>query len=334
MADFRRKRSHLKLPIWTTVLLATVNIAVMVVLIIQLIQNHLWLGLVLGSVALCISLFGISFYSYLTIKEIQLNRRQSNFVDSVTHELKTPIAALRLYLDTLLMRELNPESRREFYETMENELERLDKLINQLLEVGRLDAIGSQTEPEHVDLSTLLQSCAEIACRHHKREPKEVFTFDMAPLEVHSRKMLLEMIFGNLLDNAVKYGGAPPRVHITAFSRGTDRVIVRVRDVGAGVPEEHRSRIFRLFFRGNNELERTRKGTGLGLYIVRTLVGIMKGKVSVTDGPDGVGSVFEVSLPAESVRVDQRLLRGRENSEAFPESKENHSVSEPVNEGV
>ena len=102
MADFRRKRSHLKLPIWTTVLLATVNIAVMVVLIIQFAQNSLWLGLTLASVALVISLFGISFYSFLTIKEIQLNRRQSNFVDSVTHELKTPIAALRLYLDTLL----------------------------------------------------------------------------------------------------------------------------------------------------------------------------------------------------------------------------------------
>ena len=155
--------------------------------------------------------------------------------------------------------------------------------------------------------------------------------------------MLLEMIFGNLLDNAVKYGGDPPRVHITTFAKGSDRIIVRIRDVGLGVPEEHRSRIFRLFFRGNNELERTRKGTGLGLYIVRTLVGIMKGKVSVTDGPDGVGSVFEVSLPAESVRVDQRLMRGRKESvagestavpEVSPGDDESPAFSEPINKGV
>ncbi|MEO2014803.1 MAG: HAMP domain-containing sensor histidine kinase [Fuerstiella sp.] len=297
MADFRRKRSHLKLPIWTSAVLGTLNLTLMLVLIILLAQQQAWLALVLGSIALGISLFGISFYSVLTIKEIQLNRRQSNFVDSVTHELKTPIAALRLYLDTLLMRELSETDRREFYETMETELERLDRLINQLLEVGRLDAIGSQTEPERVNLSDLLTDCAEIACRHHKYELAEVFTFDLAPLHLDARRMLLEMVFGNLMDNAVKYGGDPPQVHVSAMVRGRDRIVVRVHDHGAGVPEDQRHQVFQLFFRGSDELQRTRKGTGLGLYIVRTLVGIMKGRVTISDGPDGVGSVFEVSLP-------------------------------------
>lgn len=318
MANFRRKRSHLRLPIWTTVLLATVNITVMVVLIVQLAQNSLWLGLVLGSLALGISLFGISFYSFLTIKEIQLSRRQSNFVDSVTHELKTPIAALRLYLDTLLMRELPPENRREFYETMDTELERLDRLINQLLEVGRLDAIGTQTDPENVELSRLLTSCAEVACRHHKQDCSEVFSFDLVPMAVHSRRMLLEMVFGNLMDNAVKYGGEPPRVHVKSFTRGKNRVIVQIRDRGAGVPRNQRSKVFGMFFRGSDELERTRKGTGLGLYIVRTLVGIMKGKVIIMDGPDGVGSIFEVSLPADILRI----------TGTAPEPKDSESQSE------
>jgi two-component system, OmpR family, phosphate regulon sensor histidine kinase PhoR len=119
VADFRRKRRHLSLPIWSSVLLMTVNIALMAVLIVLLARQSSWLALTLGSIALAISLFGISFYSFLTIKEIQLNRRQSNFVDSVTHELKTPIAALRLYLDTLLMREPEAADRREFYETID-----------------------------------------------------------------------------------------------------------------------------------------------------------------------------------------------------------------------
>ena len=136
MDNFRRKRRHLGLPIWSSLLLMTVNIALMAILIVQLARQSSWGSLILGSAALAISLFGISFYSFLTIKEIQLNRRQANFVDSVTHELKTPIAALRLYLDTLLLHEPEAHDRREFYETMNSELTRLDRLINQLLEVG------------------------------------------------------------------------------------------------------------------------------------------------------------------------------------------------------
>lgn len=297
MADFRRKRRHLKLPIWSTVVLSAVNITPMVVLIVLLARQSAWLSLVLGSIALAISLFGIYFYSFLTIKEIQLNRRQANFVDSVTHELKTPIAALRLYLDTLLMRDLATEDRRDFYATMESELQRLDQLINQLLEVGRLDEIGSQTEPDDVELLPLLQAAAESSCSHHKRTLTEVFEFDVAPLALHTRRMVLEMICGNLIDNAVKYGGEPPRVLVSAHPRGRDRVAIRVRDNGTGIPDAQRRHVFQLFYRGSDELQRTRTGTGLGLYIVKTLVGILKGRVTVHNRPDGRGCVFEVVLP-------------------------------------
>ena len=117
-----------------------------------------------------------------------------------------------------------------------------------------------------------------------------------------SRRLLLEMVFGNLLDNAVKYGGNPPQVTVHAFSRGTDRVVVRIRDNGPGVPPENRRRIFQMFFRGNDELQRTKTGTGLGLYIVRTLVSLLKGKVTVTDAETGTGSVFEVTLPGRQLR--------------------------------
>jgi signal transduction histidine kinase len=274
-----------------------VNIALMAVLIVQLARQNSWLSLTLGSIALAISLFGIIFYSFLTIKEIQLNRRQSNFVDSVTHELKTPIAALRLYLDTLLLREPEAADRRDFYETMNAELARLDRLINQLLEVGRLDAIGHQTEPEEVNLEDLLRQCAMAACLHHKQEYSEVFHLDVAPLALTSRRLLLEMIFGNLLDNAVKYGGNPPRVTVHAFARGRDRIVVRIRDNGPGVAPENRSRIFQMFVRGNDELQRTRTGTGLGLYIVRTLVSLLKGRIAVLEVESGHGVIFEVSLP-------------------------------------
>lgn len=301
MADFRRRRQHLRLPIWSSVVLMTINIALMVVLIVQLGQQRLWVALTLGAVALGISLFGMSFYSFLTIKEIQLNRRQSNFVDSVTHELKTPIAALRLYLDTLMMHDPGPDDRREFYQTMNSELARLDRLINQLLEVGRLDAIGHQSEAETIRVAELLRHCAENACLHHKVQLDEVFRFDVAPVSLTSRRLLLEMIFGNLLDNAVKYGGRPPLVEVQARPRGVDRVVVCVRDNGPGVPAENRRRIFQMFFRGDDELQRTKTGTGLGLYIVRTLVGILKGRITVSEAESGTGSVFEVTLPGRQL---------------------------------
>lgn len=318
--------------------LAVLNISLMMFLITLLYVEHSWLALVLGSIALGISLFGITFYSFLTIKEIQLNRRQSNFVDSVTHELKTPIAALRLYLDTLLMRELSKDDRQEFYQTMETELERLDQLINQLLEVGRLDAIGSQTEPEHVDLSELLRSAAEQACRHHKCEVSEVFAFDTAPLILNSRRMLLEMVFGNLIDNAVKYGGVPPRVHISAMARGRDRVVVRVRDHGDGIPDEQRGNVFQMFFRGSDELQRTRRGTGLGLYIVKTLVGIMKGRITILDGPDDLGSIFEVQLPGRIIATvksnsDDAVQETSSGSEPKEDDAENDVPQETTGVG-
>lgn len=292
-------------------MLMTINISLMLVLIVQLAQKNQWMALTLGSVALGISLFGMTFYSLLTIKEIQLNRRQANFVDSVTHELKTPIAALRLYLDTLVLRDPGPEDRKEFYETMNIELTRLDRLINQLLEVGRLDAIGQETEVESVNVSELLQHCAGTACLHHKVEVGEVFKFELAPMSLSSRRLVLEMIFGNLLDNAVKYGGTPPRVTVQAFPRGTDRIVVRIRDNGIGVAPENRRRIFQMFFRGRDELQRTKAGTGLGLYIVRTLVGLLKGRVSVAATEPGAGSMFEVILPGRQPAVMSNVQESR-----------------------
>ena len=164
-----------------------------------------------------------------------------------------------------------------------------------------LDEIGAQTEPEFVGLDELLRGCAEVACRHYKQSMDEVFSFDVPPLAIKSQRMLMEMVFGNLIDNAVKYGGKPPQVHISADAKARDQLVVQIRDNGIGIPDEQRTNVFQLFFRGSNELERTHKGTGLGLYIVRTLVGIMKGRITITDAPDGVGSVFQVLLPGKLI---------------------------------
>lgn len=295
-----RKGRRLSFPITLSVVLMSLNVLLMVCWIVLLAQQNSWGYLTIGTIIFALILAGLIVYMVITIKEVRLNQRQVNFVDSVTHELKSPIASLRLYLETLEMRELDAKQRESFYRVMESELFRLDTLINQLLEVGRLDAIGHRSEPEDVAIGPLLKRCAETACAHHKCAAANVFTFDVEPAVIRARPMILEMIFGNLLDNAIKYSAAVPSVDVEVRVRKRDRVITRISDNGTGVPPEMRKAIFRMFYRGGNELERTKKGTGLGLYIVRTLVHMLKGSVVVRDRDQGPGSVFEVELPGRA----------------------------------
>ena len=130
------------------------NIALMIGWIVLAASFQEWPVLTIGTVAFAVVLVGLTFYMVLTIKEVRVSQQQANFVDSVTHELKTPIASLRLYLETLQIRNLDDSQRNSFYDVMEGELRRLDQLISHLLEVGRLDELGRETEPEDIDVPT------------------------------------------------------------------------------------------------------------------------------------------------------------------------------------
>ena len=139
-----------------------------------------------------------------------------------------------------------------------------------------------------------------MAAVNHKRDPERVFAFDVEPSVVYARRLVLEMIFGNLLDNAIKYAGKVPAVEVRVRANENGRVVTQISDNGEGVPAHLRKKIFKIFYRGGNELERKQKGTGLGLYIVRTLVRILKGRIAVLDREGESGSVFEVDLPGRA----------------------------------
>ncbi len=263
-----------------------------------------WGALIVGIVVFALIVVGLSFYLFLMIKEVRLNQRQANFIDSVTHELKSPIASLKLYLETLEMRTVTDDQRTRFYRVMDQELERLDHLISQLLEVGRLDAIGQQADPEDIQVDSMLRRCGGAACAHHKRDESETIIYDIQPAVLHARPLVAETVFRNLMDNAIKYAGDPPRVEVQVRVTERGRVITRIADNGYGVPPELRKRIFGMFFRAGSELTRRQKGTGLGLYIVSTLVRQMKGRVSVSDRPGQPGSIFEVDLPGRKSEVN------------------------------
>lgn len=298
MSMYFRRRRKIRLPVTLSVTLMVLCVTMMVTWIIVLAQGNWWTTLTIGVVAFSMILAGLSFWLVLSLKEIALNNRQANFVDSVTHELKSPIAALQLYLETLSLRSLTEEKRNEFHGIMAGELQRLDRLINQLLEVGRLDAIGDNEDPQDLELKPILEQFVDTVAMQWKVDREEVFALDLEPLIVRGRKIVVDLILSNLIENALKYAGEPPRVQIQLTKAYRNRVLLRITNNGAGVPRHERKKIFQIFYRGGSELERRQKGTGLGLYIVHTLVRKIGGRVGVHDRDDGLpGCTFEVELP-------------------------------------
>ncbi|OHB79023.1 MAG: hypothetical protein A2V98_00315 [Planctomycetes bacterium RBG_16_64_12] len=263
-----------------------------------------WTLLTVGTAFIALLLVGVVMYLGLSIKTINLNRRQSNFIDSVTHELKSPITSMKLCLQTLSRRQLSQEEQAGFYQFILEDLDRLDRLINHVLEAGRLDTAPADGEVEDVAMAGLLDQCANTVCLWY-RVPPHTVRLDVSPCSVRARRIDLEMIFRNLIDNAVKYAAAEPRVEVVLRLDSNGKVLARIGDNGKGIPHKLRRRIFGRFVRLGLELEREKPGTGLGLHIVRTLVRRLGGHVRVRDQEAGPGAVFEVELPARLVSAQE-----------------------------
>ena len=256
-----------------------------------------WALLPIGSTFIVLLLAGVVLYLILTIKAINLTRRQSNFIDSVTHELKSPLASMKLTLQTLTRHQVDPEQQAEFFRFILDDLERLGRLINQVLAAGQAESGRIDVELADVDLPLLLNRCAAAVCVSY-RVPAETVRLDCEPCMIRARPLDLELVFRNLLDNAVKYAGSPPEVEVRLRCQPNGRACVRISDNGHGIPHHLRHKIFGRFVRLGSELEREKPGTGLGLYIVRTVVRRLRGQVAVHDREGKPGTVFEVVLPA------------------------------------
>lgn len=257
----------------------------------------LWVLIAVGGILLAAVLGGFIAYLTLTVQAINLTRRQSNFIDSVTHELKSPIASLKLYLQTLGRRNVDDVQRADFHRFMLEDVERLDSLINHLLDAGRVgrdDPTADDREHRPIDLADLLTDTAAAVCLRY-RVPPDTVSLSGPPIELIAPPVQTEIVFRNLIDNAVKYGGGPPRVEVTA-SIVDGQCVVEVADNGRGIPANQRRRIFGRFVRLGSELQRDRPGTGLGLYLVRNITRQLNGRIEVADR-DGGGTAFTVRLP-------------------------------------
>jgi signal transduction histidine kinase len=242
-------------------------------------------------------LAGVILYLIWIIQNINLNRRQSNFIDAVTHELKTPIASLKLYLQTLHRRDVQGPQRQQFYSTMMEDVERLDRLINQLLDVARLQR--DQQDPaskEWVSLRSVTQECIERLAKQHSLS-LEVFEVTIQDCQVLAHRIDIDVLLGNLLDNAIKYSSAEPYIEVRITFQNQSALIA-ISDNGPGIPRHLRRKIFSRFYRAGDELERRKPGVGLGLFLVRSIVERLKGSITVSERIKHPGATFLVTLPA------------------------------------
>ena len=237
-----------------------------------------WALLTIGTGFIAILIMGVVVYLILSVEAINLNRRQSNFIDSVTHELKSPMASMKLYLQTLRRHHVDQKQQEKFYRFMVEDLDRLDRLINQMLDAGKMESVSITGKEEDVALVDLMKNCADTVSLSYQVSPKTV-TWDIEPCVIRARWVDLELIFRNLLDNAVKYAGVEPEVQVMLTSSDNSHITVQIADNGCGIPTKQRRKTFGRFGRLGVELERENIGTGLGLYIVRTVAERIRGRI-------------------------------------------------------
>ncbi len=262
--------------------------------------------LVFGIIFFIAIISGLVLNTIFLVREIRRNEQHDGFINAVTHELKTPIASIRLYLETLQTRDVDENRRREFYEIMLADTERLLHTVDQVLLAGRGDSRGHKSSNSIVDLRELARECLELArTRYHLSADALRYNQESEP---NAERALvvgdpyeLRAAVSNLIDNAIKYSRESVEIAIEVRTIDERRVEVRVSDKGIGVPRAQLKRIFRRFYRAPGRLVMRVKGTGLGLFIVRSIAKKHGGRAFAASEGEGQGSTFTIQLPRAKV---------------------------------
>ncbi|NJC26576.1 sensor histidine kinase [Neolewinella antarctica] len=254
--------------------------------------------MVLGEAALLMTLFVTGlFVLYRNLnKEISAAEQQRNFLLSITHELKSPLAGIRLILETFQRRkQLKPELQEKLSTNALAETDRLTALVNDLLLSAKLEN-AYQLNKEDLDLGAIIQDAAERVAMKYQSANVHVDIEPGLPT-ITGDQMGMMSVAVNLLENAAKYSQPAPVIHTSLLRGGSEELIWEVRDNGMGIPNREKNKVFTKFYRVGNEDTRTTKGTGLGLFIVRQLVTLHGGQLELADNPGG-GTIFRIFLPA------------------------------------
>jgi len=240
---------------------------------------------------------GVVLNTTFLVREIRRNEQHDAFINAVTHELKTPVASIRLYVETLQTRALDEARRKEFYGIILSDSDRLLGTIEQILRTGRVGASSRKPHFAPMRLDELVNECVARARILHHIAP-DALEYEPPPeLPIVGDYDEIRAAVSNLIDNAVKYSGAEMKIHVSVYQLDWRLVEVRVRDRGAGIDRAELKRIFKRFYRVHGPLATRVKGTGLGLYIVRSVAKRHGGRAWAESAGPGQGSTFTIQLP-------------------------------------
>ena len=278
------------------VLLATVAVAVGFRWIV-----HNWredVKVVLGIMFFGAIVTGLILNTSFLVREIRKNEQHDSFINAVTHELKTPIASMRLYLQTLQRREVDDVQRREFYRLMLEDTDRLMNTVEQVLKAGKGGA--RKRDLVAVEFASLVQSCVESARTSYRLQPASLRYESSLNGDVHNvtgDPEDLRTAVSNILDNAVKYSGNRVDVSVHLDLEEQKKMVLRVRDQGVGIPQRELKSIFKRFYRVPGRTLPQIRGTGLGLFLVRSIAKRHGGRVSAESAGEGKGTTIILELP-------------------------------------
>ena len=257
--------------------------------------------LILGIIFFSLIIVGVVLNTIFLVREIRRNEQHDAFINAVTHELKTPIASIRLYLETLKTRNVDERQRNEFYDIMLADNDRLLHTVEQVLRAGRANHRRRDQKPSSVnDLREIVRECVDLTRVRHNLAP-EALNFDESlngePAHVAGDADDLRAAISNLLDNAIKYSDDKVLVNVEVANVDEKHVAVRIADCGIGIPRAQLKRIFKRFYRAPGLVMARVKGTGLGLFIVHSIVQRLGGRVFAESPGVGQGSTFTIQLP-------------------------------------
>ena len=257
-----------------------------------------------GLIFFALIIAGMIVNTIFLVREIRRNEQHDSFINAVTHELKTPVASIRLHLETLQRRELPETQRQEFYGVMLSDTDRLTQTIEQVLRAGRAGDKKIGRDRSAVDFRQVVRECMDAArTRHHL--PPQAFRYEEtstngAGVGVLGNSEDLHTAVINILDNAIKYSGENIDVSVRLETPDENRVVLTVRDQGVGISPKDMKRIFKRFYRVPHRSLAHVKGTGLGLFIVKAIAKKHDGRVFAQSAGEGHGTTVTIELPRSS----------------------------------
>jgi two-component system sensor histidine kinase SenX3 len=261
--------------------------------------------LVFGIILFLLLISGLVLNTTFLIREIRRNEQHDAFINAVTHELKTPLASIRLYLETLKKRNISEDQRQEFYSVMLADSDRLLQTVEQVLRAGQSAQRRGKKNRTIIDMGEIVRECVDLTRVRYHLGPGSVSFAESLNGErprVTADADELRAAVSNLLDNAVKYSVADVHVSVEVATLDDKRVAVRIKDRGIGIPSAQLKRIFKRFYRVPGRFMARIKGTGLGLFIVRSVIEKHGGRVFAESKGPGQGSTFTIQLPRASTR--------------------------------